>query len=86
MKLFKDGTPKVEKDKRGSVTVIIAAAGSGARLGGVSKPLLKLCGKYAIEYSIEAFSACESVTRIIISAKEEDIPSYKKLISEKNYN
>ncbi len=85
MKLFAKKTTVPPKDKKNSVTVIIAAAGSGTRLGGVSKPLVRLCGKYAIEYSTEVFSACEAVTRIIISAKEEDIPQYEKLISDKGY-
>ncbi len=85
MKLFAKKTTVPPKDVKNSVTVIIAAAGSGARLGGVSKPLIKLCGKYAVEYSLEAFSACDKVTRIIISTKEKDIPVYEKLISEKGY-
>lgn len=85
MKLFAKKTNVPPRDVKNSVTVIIAAAGSGARLGGVTKPLIKLCGKFAIEYSIEAFSACERVTRIIISAREEDIPIYEKLIQEKGY-
>lgn len=86
MKLFTKKVDKIKKDKKGAVTVIIAAAGSGTRLGGVSKPLIKLCGKYAIEYSLDAFSACSDVTRIIICTKKEDIPAYEKIISEKNYS
>lgn len=85
MKLFAKKTNVPPRDVKNSVTVIIAAAGSGARLGGVAKPLIKLCGKFAIEYSIEAFSAQDKVTRIIISTKEEDIPIYEKLIREKGY-
>ncbi len=86
MKLFKNKVPTVQRDKKGSVTVIIAAAGSGTRLGGVSKPLVKLCGRYAIEYSLDAFSACPDVTRIIICTKKEEIPVYEKIISEKGYS
>lgn len=44
MKLFNNGKNKVRRDKKGSVTVILAAAGSGTRLGGVSKPLMNILG------------------------------------------
>jgi 2-C-methyl-D-erythritol 4-phosphate cytidylyltransferase len=85
MKLFDKKTTAPKKDVKNSVTVILAAAGSGTRLGGVSKPLLRLCGKYAIEYSIMAFSSLDEVTRIIISTREDDIPAYEKLIRDGNY-
>ncbi len=85
MQLFSKNTKKVRKDKKGSITVIIAAGGSGSRAGGVSKPLLVLCEKYAIEYSIEAFSAFSEVTRIIISCKKEDIGKYEEIVKNKNY-
>lgn len=85
MQLFTKNVKKVPKDKKGSITAIIAAGGSGSRAGGVSKPLLMLCGKYAIEYSIEAFSAFPEVTRIIISCKKEDIGKYEEIVKNKNY-
>ncbi len=86
MILFGKKAPKIKKDKAGSVTVIIAAAGSGTRLGGVSKPLIKLLGRTAVEYSLDAFSALPRVARIIISTKEEDIPVYEGIVKEGNYN
>ena len=73
------------RDKKGSVTVIIAAAGTGSRMGGVSKPLIKLCGRYAIEYSLDAFSALDEVTRIVISTRKEDVDAYRKIVSDGNY-
>lgn len=36
-------------------TVLIAAAGSGQRMGGMYKPLALLCGKPMLVYSLEAF-------------------------------
>lgn len=54
-----------------SVSVIIAAAGNGERMGNVYKPLIPLCGKSAIVYSLEAFESLEEVREIIISAKSE---------------
>ncbi len=71
-----------EKD---SVTVIIAAAGSGTRMGGVSKPLLELCKKPLLIWSLDMFCECENVEKIVISAKSEDISQIKALIKGKNY-
>lgn len=85
MQLFSKNTKKVSKAPKGSITVIIAAGGSGSRAGGVSKPLLELCGKYAIEYSIEAFSSFAEVVRIIISCKCDDIEKYREIVKDKGY-
>ncbi len=86
MKLFGKKTIGVKKDKKGSVTVILAAAGSGTRLGGISKPLMKICGKTAIEYSLEVFQKNENVTRIIISTKKEDIPKYESIVKKRGFD
>ena len=80
MELFKKKIKLPKKDKKGSVTVILAAAGSGTRLGGVSKPLVDILGKSAIEYSLEVFEKIGDVKRIVISAKEEDIPKYREIV------
>ncbi len=52
-------------------TVLIAAAGSGQRMGGVYKPLSVLCGKPMIAYSLEAFEKSGFVKKIVVSAPEE---------------
>ena len=52
-------------------TVLIAAAGSGQRMGGVYKPLALLCGKPMLFYSLEAFEKSGFVKQIIISAPAE---------------
>ena len=80
MNIFKKAAYKLKKYPKGEVTVIIAAGGSGSRMGGVPKPLLNLRGKPVIEYSLEAFSACECVGRIFIAAKADDIPSYESIM------
>lgn len=86
MKLFGKKNSNIKKDKKGSVTVILAAAGSGTRLGGVSKPLMEICGKTAIEYSLEVFQRNEDVTRIIISTKKEDIPRYESIVRNRGFD
>lgn len=86
MKLFANKTPKVKRDKKGSVTVILAAAGSGTRLGGVSKPLISILGKTAIEYSLEIFENIPDITRIVISTKEEDTEKYRAIIKQRGFS
>lgn len=86
MQLFKKGTStKIERDRKNSVTLLLAAAGSGTRLGGVSKPLLPLDGRPAVCYSLDAFSAVEDVTRIVISTKKDDIPAFRDIVKQGGY-
>ena len=52
-----------------AVTAVIAAAGSGERLGaGGPKAFVPLAGRPMVEWSIEAFRACESVRSIVVAA------------------
>lgn len=85
MKLFTKKAKTPPKDKKGSVTVILAAAGSGTRLGGVSKPLVDILGKTAIEYSLEIFESIDDITRIVISTKQEDIPKYAEIVAKRGF-
>ncbi len=85
MNIFNSVAYKLNKYPKGEVTVIIAAGGSGSRMGGVSKPLIELCGKRVIDYSIEAFSACQAVGRIFISAKGDDLPIYNEIVKTGKY-
>ena len=85
MKLFNNEKNKVRRDKKGSVTVILAAAGSGTRLGGVSKPLMNILGKTAIEYSLEIFENIADITRIVISTKDEDIEKYESIVKSRSF-
>jgi 2-C-methyl-D-erythritol 4-phosphate cytidylyltransferase len=51
-----------------AVTAVIAAAGSGERLGaGGPKAFVPLAGRPMIEWSIEAFRACDSVGAIVVA-------------------
>jgi 2-C-methyl-D-erythritol 4-phosphate cytidylyltransferase len=51
-----------------AVTAVIAAAGSGQRLGaGGPKAFVPLAGKPMVEWSVEAFAAAESVGSIVIA-------------------
>ena len=55
------------------IGVIIPAAGSGSRMGGVYKPLEKLCGKEMLRYSLEVFEECQEVAFVVISAREDKV-------------
>ena len=63
--------PSFKKDR--FVSVIITAAGSGTRLGGVSKPFFSLCGKPCLYYSLIAFEKCDKVREIIVTARAEEV-------------
>lgn len=57
---------------------VIAAAGSGRRMGGVSKPNIELLGKTLFEYVMEAF--CQSsVDRIAVVCSEDNEDSLRRL-------
>ena len=52
-----------------ALTAVIAAAGSGERLGaGGPKAFVPVAGKPMVQWSIEAFRACESVRSIVVAA------------------
>lgn len=65
-------------------SAIITAAGSGQRMGGVSKQLLNLCGKPCILYSLSAFQNCKEIDEIIVVAKESEIQVIESICKENN--
>ncbi len=67
------------------VGVIIPAAGSGARMGGVYKPLEKLCGKEMLFYSLDAFEKSIEVSFVVISAREDKIDEIEELCQKYNF-
>jgi len=58
-------------------SVIIVCAGNSTRMGGVNKILLPLGERKVIGVTMQAFQACESVSEIVIVAREDDIPAIK---------
>lgn len=57
---------------------VIAAAGSGRRMGGVSKPNIKVLGKTLFEYVLEAFEKSQ-VSEIIVVCSEDNEQSLREL-------
>ena len=55
-------------------SAIIVAAGGSTRMGSrISKQLIPLCGRPAIEYTIRAFQDCDMIDEIIVVARSQDI-------------
>ena len=55
-------------------TAIIVAAGDSTRMGyKMSKQLIPLIGRPALEYTIKAFQECPMISEIVIVARQEDI-------------
>ena len=59
------------------ISIIIAAAGSGQRMGGKSKALLSINGRPALEYSLRLFSRTDAVIEILIAAREADMAALR---------
>lgn len=63
-------------------SVVIVCAGSSTRMGGVNKILLPLGERKVIGVTMQAFQDSESVSEIVIVAREEDIPEIKREAEE----
>ena len=59
------------ENKEPVVTAIIVAAGTGTRMGGVEKPLIRLGGKTVFSMLLESFSACSTVRDIIVVCRSD---------------
>ena len=60
-----------------SAGVIIAAAGSGNRMGGVYKPLERLNGREMLLYSLDVFEKNDQTAFVVISAREDKMQEVK---------
>lgn len=58
-------------------SVVIACGGNSTRMGGINKILLPLGDRLVIGVTMLAFEKCESVSEIVIVAREADIPTIK---------
>lgn len=58
-----------------NTSVVIVCAGNSTRMGGVNKILLPLGERLVIGVTMQAFQQCESVSEIVIVAREDDIPA-----------
>ncbi|HEX6601462.1 MAG TPA: 2-C-methyl-D-erythritol 4-phosphate cytidylyltransferase [Solirubrobacterales bacterium] len=64
----------------GRATALIAAAGSGQRLGaGAPKALVPLAGRPMVEWSLRALAAAEQVDSIVVGAPPEAVVELERL-------
>lgn len=62
-----------------TVSAIIACAGNSTRMNGVNKQLWELDGIPVAARSMLVFEGIEQVTEIVVSAREQDIPTIEEL-------
>ncbi len=63
-----------------TVTAIIPAAGSGSRMNaGIPKPLLEICGKKIIEWTVKEFSESGAINQIVVMAPKEYLAEFEFL-------
>ncbi len=64
------------------ITCIVAAGGSGTRMGaGVNKLFLKIADIPVIVHTLKALQNCKEIAEIIISAKEDEIIKISEMVS-----
>lgn len=58
-----------------NTSVVIVCAGNSTRMGGINKILMPLGERLVIGVTMQAFEKCESISEIIIVARESDFPA-----------
>lgn len=62
-----------------SLPVIIAAAGSSSRMGGINKQFSLLHGIPVLAHTLLAFERSQAISKIIVTTRSEDIPAVQLL-------
>lgn len=65
---------------------VIAAAGSGQRMQGIDKIMLKLCNKEVISYSISTFDTAKCVDKIVIVSSKQNFSAIDDLVKKMSLN
>lgn len=80
LRTFSESDEVLRRSKTGAV---IAAGGSGSRMGGdVPKQLLALDGIPVGMRSLLAFERCAYISEIVLVSRREDIPTWERLCAE----
>lgn len=69
----------MERPGSRGVTAVIVAAGSGTRMGGVSKPFLRLEGRPLLAWVLDAFGQCALVDEILLVVREAELERAQSL-------
>lgn len=75
------GLFKRKKAEKPFISVIIAAGGASARMGGENKLLQEINGLTVLEHTLLAFENCPEIDEIIIAAKSDMVVEYGNLAS-----
>lgn len=70
---FWNKVQKWQKERHPYCTMIVAAAGSSARMGGGDKLLMPLCGKPVLMHTLIAIDGAELVDEIVVATREEKL-------------
>ena len=68
------------------VGVVIAAAGSSQRMGGVDKVFALLSGRPVLARVIDVFQGCSPVDQIVVVLSEQNLERGKQLIAEQGWS
>ena len=68
------------------VGAIIAAAGSGRRMGGVDKAFAYLNGRPIISWTVEVFQRCDVIHQIVIVLREQNLEWGCRLVEEQGWD
>ena len=72
--------------RKKKVTAIIAAGGSGKRLGlKTAKPFIKIAGKPLLIYSLDIFEKSNLINGIVLVVAKDSLNKTKKLVLKKRY-
>ena len=69
-------------DQTASVGVIIVAAGSASRMGGINKILASISGKPVIAHTISAFNSNPNILDIVLVTREDMVLDLQKIADE----
>lgn len=61
--------------RAGGVLVLVPAAGSGERMGGVRKPWIELAGRSVLEWALAPFLARDDVVEVVVATGDGSLPA-----------
>ncbi len=81
---------RANKDQSGSnvsvVGAVIAAAGSGERMGGADKMFALLGGKPVLVRVVGVFQACDLIDRVVVVVSEPGLEKCRQLVAEQGWS
>lgn len=63
-------------------SVIVVAAGSASRMGGIDKQLMPLADAPVLVHTLQRLGSCPSVAEIIVVTREQSIPILHQMIAD----